>query len=694
MYLFLMLTSIVLGFSLLPNARAAMTISLIPDSGNVGSTVALVANLTTNNGAYNVTFEGAFLNCSGNAIGNQVNATFTVPETTSGNHTVTIIDLNSSDTAVGFFIVSTAYSLNVTVPQAPQRLQENDSVPIVMGVTGGNTSISYNANITVSTPANVACNGTLNIPISALGSGEATLFYPDNFTSGANTTYVGNYAVSAVPAVSPKSFFVGLTNSTQYHRTQTIDIKAVYAPNENVTITLSGNGIQNSTNLLADSAGLIHYTNWTVPTAAPIGTYNVSIVSVSNQTVKVPPDTQNFTVPGFSFNVTAKNLAGETVPNVTIEAFENGHSVSNQTTSNETATRGLAAFILEIGKYTLQGYSEGVKVGQNESDVSGNETVDFVLNLTDLNIRVVASVNGAEIGIPEAGIYVTSPTGNLTFTTDIDGNVVAQSLLPSNTYTLNVSRYGIPFNVTPTSIASLLVAGSLVPFFNVTVNCPSYSLYVSAFKADGQPLSGAVVKADELLGGIQYDETTGSNGIAVFQNVTFGNYAVTVLDRSGIKLNSTTVGVFQDQNVTVDCNLFGFNITFTVTDYFGQPFANANVTLLANGAELISQKTQANGVTTFDGSQTSAGALVGESFTVSVYLSNQGSPTVVQNLHVDGSTPIYAISIRIGRYVLLAGLPVETTQFAVAVLIALSLLLTLSLEAYKRRRSKSKKTGT
>jgi hypothetical protein len=649
--------------------------SLSPGSGNVGAQVLLIANLTTANGTYVITFDGAILKV-GTATGNAVNDSFVVPETRFYKHDVAIVDDKTGENATIAFYVSTAYSMKITVPTPPAQLQEGDSVPIFVNVTGGNSSSTYDATVSVKTPANVNYNGTVSISTSALGSGNATLTYPEDFPN-ANTSYVGEYAVSLSSATSVEYFSVGLTNSTAYHRTQAVNIRAAYASAENVTLTLSGNGIQNSTlNLTADSSGVINYSNWTVPVTAPIGTYSVSIVSLSGQTVKVPLDTQNFTVPGFAFNVTAKNLAGEAVANVDVRAFENGASVNNQTTDS----KGLAVLTLEIGNYTLQGYSESVKVGESEFLVNDTEAVDFVLNLTNLNIRVVAIVSGAEIGIPEAGIYLTPE--NLTLATDITGNVVAHSLLPNATYTLNASRYSTPFNVTP--LDSLLVGGSLVPFFNVTIACPSFTLQINAFKADGQPFGNAAVQVKELLGGIQYDGNTDANGFVAFKNATLGEYDVEIHDSAGKELNSTTVDLFQDQNVTVNCNLFGLNISVRVTDYFGQPFSNTNITLQGNGSEPVSQRTQANGVVTFYN-------LIGDSFSISVYLSNQGQPTVIESLHVDGST---TVPIRINRYVLLAGLPVETSQLAIAVIIVLSVLLVLSLEAYRRRRNKSQKTDS
>ncbi len=676
--MFLMLTTIVLGFTFLPHTNALMVISVVnPQTGNVGSLVVLVANLTTANGAYNVTFDDAIV-AVGTAVGNQVNTTFSVPLAALGNHTLKVVDLaNTTYTASGVFYVTTAYAVNVTLPQNRQ-LQEGDSVPIVMNVTGGEANNTHNENVTVQTPVNGNFSGQLSISTSALGSGVATLLYPDNFSSGANTTYVGNYVVSSNETVTTKTFFIGLTNATQYHRMQAVGIKAAYAPNENVTLTVSGNGIQNSltVNLTADSSGIVDYSNWTVPATASIGTYNASIISLSGQTNKNVlgvPDSQNFTVPGFAFNVTAENLAGDVVPNVAVGASENGVSISNGTTSSN----GTAVLMLEIGNYTLKGYSENVEVGEITFTVNDTEAFDFSLNLTNLDIKVVAAVNGDEIGIPDVGIFLTPE--NLTLTTDITGNVVAHSLLPNGTYFLNVSRYNEPFNVT--TVTSLLSDQNLVPFFNVTISCPSYGLRVTAFKADGQPFNDALVEVNELVGGILYNGTTGADGVVVFQNVTFGMYNVEILDSAGTELNSSTVTVFQDQNVTVNCNLFGLNITVTVTDYFGQPFANMNVTLQGTGPEPISrtEQTQASGTATFDN-------LVGGSFTISVYMSNQNPPTVVQNVVVEGST---AVPIRISRYVLLAGFPVETGQFAISIVIILSLLLIVLLEFRRRRKSKA-----
>jgi hypothetical protein len=510
--LFLILTSVLLGFSFLPRASATMQVpSLSEVIGYVGDNVTLSGNLTTTNGPYNVTFGGAVV-AVGTATGNNVTASFLVPEVAAGNHTVTVFDVNASETTTPEnFTVSPAYYLNVTnVPPAPLQFQEGDSVSILFNVTGGAHDSTFNVTIGVQNPHNSSIS-VLGVPTSSLGSGLVTLSYPGNFSGGANTDFVGKYVVSNNLNSASAPVVVGLTNSTLYHRMETVNIRAgAYGSNETVMLNVTGSSVQYSVNLTADSAGGIDYSGFAVPVNASVGSYAVSLASVAaSPTVKNVLDAQNFTVPGFALNVTARNLAGEPVPNVAFEAFENGTSVANQTTDSN----GLAVLMLEVGNYVLDGFSQGVEVGEGSFVVSNTMASGFVLNLTDLNVKVVALVNGSEVGIPEAGVYLTPQ--NMTLTTDITGNVVEQSLLPNVTYTLNASRYGTPFNVTSFiesssntavngTILNLLVNGSLVPSFSVTIACPSYVLQVQVFKADGQVFGNATVEAHELVGGINY----------------------------------------------------------------------------------------------------------------------------------------------------------------------------------------------
>jgi hypothetical protein len=673
-FLFLILTSFAMSFLMMPRAAATVAIiSLQPASGTVGTQVQLTGNVTNAGDAYEIRFDDNALT-TGNASANYVNASFTVPQATTGDHTVRLTDLATSENATATFTVTTSYDMKIDVPQAPMQPQEGDSIPISLNITGGESAKTYLANFTVLTPSSASYVMLLGVTTSTTGSGTGSVRYPEDFSTGANTNIVGDYSVVLNDTLKTGFFFVGLTGSTEYHRNEPVDIKAVYKQNENVTLTITGNGVSHSSNLTADTAGLVRYAGFAVPANASIGSYMVSMVSVSDQpTIKSPADMQYFTVPGFVVNVTARNLAGDPVPYVEIRAFENLTSLTNVTTASD----GMAALSLEIGSYTCQAYFKDQKVGERSVDVTNATSADLVCSLTDLGIQIAAIVNGVEVGIPEAGLFLTPD--NQTLSTDINGTVVAHSLLPNVTYGLNASRYGMSFNLT--TIPTLMVEETVVPWFNVTFICPMFELQANVVKADGQPLSNSVVKIEESLGGLSTEANVDANGIVTF-NAVFGRYDLEVYDSNGVRLNATTVDAFQDQNVTVYCTLYGLTLSIRVVDYFGQPFSNVNVTLQGEGLASVSGLTQGDGTATFNN-------VVGGSFEVAVYLANNDQPTAAQELAVEGPT---TVQIKIDKYVLLAGFLVETSQLTVVIIIVVTVVLILLLEVYRRRRSKPQKT--
>lgn len=670
--LVLILTSGFITLSLLPKAVAGMSIlGVNPNTGNVGTQVAVTANLTTANGNYDVYFDQD-LTASGTANASIVSATFIVPQTIAGNHNVTVIDVATHDNANATFTVTTSYSL--VIPALTKPLQENDSIPISINITGGESGKTYVANITVQPPTNVSYVNMLNVKTSTLGNGTATANYPSDFSAGANTSFVGNYAVFFNTTMGSQTFSVGLTDSTQYHRTQTVNVKAVYEPNENVTLTIAGNNIYNSVNLM-DPSGLINY-NWLVPANASIGNYTVSVFSLSGLTVKNPPDTQNFTVPGFAVNVTARNLAEESVPNVIINALENGNLADNETTS----AAGLATMNLEVGNYTCEAYAQNENVGELKIGVNDTASLNLVCNLTDLNVQVVYAVNGTEIGVPDAGVSLNP--GGYSLTTYINGTAIIRSLLPDLQYDLNITRYGTWFN--ETSISQLLVNKTAVASYNVTVSLPTLTLQVNATKSGGQPLNNTLVRVQELSGEPLYEQYTDVNGSATF-NPPLGKYSVMVYDNSGILLNETTLDLFQNQSTLVQCDFYGLTISVKVIDYFGQGIGNVNVKLMREGEPTMSAPpTQGDGTATFNN-------VIGGTLEIALYLGNSAQPIVTQGITVQNST---TIQVRIDKYIVLGGFLVETSEFATVIAILLAIVFVLALEVYRFRRLKTKKSET
>lgn len=655
----------------LPTASASMAIITVnPGAANVGTLVSVTANLTTQDGTYALYFDTLQV-ANGTANQGFITTNFTVPDAPFGSHDLLITDLTTKDNATKSFGIATGYSV---ASLATKTLQESDTTPIQVNITGGVPTNTYTTNITVQPPTNMSYVKMINIPLGSTGNGTTTLNYPTDFTSDANTSFVGNYNIFLNTTFATNTFPVQLTNATQYHRNETVNVKAKYEPNENVTLAIYGNGIVNIINL-TDPTGLINY-NWTAPMTAPVGTYQVSLLSLSQLTTKTPPDTQNFTVPGYPINITAKNLAGEPVPYILIKAYEG----TNQAGLNATDTNGIATLQLEIGNFTCNAYINTQDlVGQQTLIINDTIQTDLTCNLTNLRIQVVSQANGAEINIPETGILLTQYNQN--YSTDINGTATIHSLLPNATYTLNLTRYDAIFNTT--TIPTLLMNNTPVGWYDVKINCPTLTLQITVTKANGQTFSNAIVKAQELLGAPLYQGTTDTNGVVTFTPV-FGRYQIQISDTNGIMLNQTTTDMFENQNVTVPCDLYGLTVTVAVVDYFDQGIPNMNVKLQGQGQPAMTGNTQADGTITFDN-------IIGGTIQVTVYTQNSQDPIVAQGYYFQNSA---TLQIKISKYVALAGMLIEASQLATVIIIILAALLVLVIEIYRRMHIKTAKNET
>jgi hypothetical protein len=668
----------------LPSARAvsvAIT-SLTPSSGKVGTTVRIIGTINNTDGSYRIWFAQQMIK-NGTASGNSVNATFLVPAVTQANYTITLQDVVKNINATKSFQVVTAFYIStIMVPTSPGQLQENSTVGIQVNATGGKENTVYSANITVETPtpSNVTYWTLVRLNTSATGNGAATVFYQNGtkWTSGTpDTNLTGTYDVAFNKTIATTAFTVGLTNSTQYHRYQTVGIKAAgYKLNETVMIKITfGGKTINSTSVNATQGGLI-LADWPVPENASVGTYTLNLTSVSSisPTKKTVPDVQNFIVPGFSVNMTTENLAKETVQGVKVQVFENGKSVANVT----SGSNGLAQIKLEIGSYTYNASYKNTTV--NEGSINITNAVSFVLycNLTNLKVSVIAVKDGNPVNVPGAKIHLTRE--NETLTTDLNGTAIAQSLLPNVDYTLNASRYGVSFNVT--TLSSLLVNQNVTAWYNISFTLPEFTLLVNVTNAKREPVPNALVKAEESMGGLIYNGTANSEGIADLSQCVFGRYTITVYDAKGIKLNETTVSVLNltlpVRNISISCKLAGLTISVKVVDYLGHSISNVKVALQQDDLASLSNLTQADGVATFDD-------VSGGNIQITIYLSGQTQPYMAEGLYLANST---TVGIKLEKYVILAGFLVETSSLITALLIVATLILVLLVEVYRRRRAK------
>lgn len=675
--LMIILSMCLVAMSFLPSVSASMLMTLTPSAGPVGTVVLVTANVTTNNGNYTVFYDNLTV-ASGTADGISVLANFTVPHSTLGSHTVVIVDATTGDNATVLFIVSTDYSVNA-VP-AQKNFQESDQIPLLINMTGGDGNKADTANVTVQAPNGAFYMKTFGFPTSASGDSNITVNYPRDFTSDANSKLVGSYMTFFNGTLANNTFSVFLTNSSQYHRSDVVNIQAAYAPNEVATITILGTDINSAANA-SDPTGLISY-NWTVPSYALIGTYSVTVISTTGVTTKTPEDTQNFTIPGFGVNVTTKNLAGDVVPSVEVKAYENSTLSADQT----TGSTGFAQLTLEIGNFTAKAFFSNVEVGELNVTVTNATAFDFSCNLTDIRVKVVAIVNSSEVNIPEVGILASN---GQSYTTDVNGSVIIKSLLPNATYVLNATRYSNSFNVT--TLPVLYIDNESVAFYDVKIFCPDVTLQVVATKANGDPISNAIVKIREFLGVPSLEGATDASGTATF-SAPFGSYDVQIYSSSNLELNETTVNLFGqtlnnqtvwNQTLNMTCSLYGLDVTVKVVDYFGQGIANMGVTLQRQGQTEATVNTDGGGTATFNN-------VVGGQ--LDIIVSNGGSlPVAAQSADVENSM---TVQISVGQYTVLAGMLVQTSYLAAVIVVILIVVLLLGLELYRRRRVKTEKTET
>jgi hypothetical protein len=668
--LLLILTTITITISILPHASAQMVMYQVnPSSGPVGTVALVSANVTTTNGTYSIYFDDRYLT-NGTAIINSADSNITIPDASSGVHIIKIVDQKTGENATNTFTVTTAYSIDIPTNKT---FQEGNSVPVRVNVTGGDASINQTGTITITPPTQEQYTQTVTLPVSDLGNATTTLTYPNDFSAAANTSYYGTYTASFNSTIANTTFAVQLANATQYHRNQTVNIKALYGPSELVTLTITGNDIDIQTNT-SDPTGLINY-NWTVPTTAAIGTYNVNLVAVNTAARKTILDNQDFTIPGFPVNVTARNLANETVASITIQAYEN----NTLTTSGNTTTTGAVTLYLEIGSFSCQAYYQNVLLGEQDVQVNDTTAFDITCNLTNLGIKVIANINGAKLEIPEVGVLL-SPYNN-TYTSDLNGSVIIHSLLPNQTYSLNLTRYGNSFNITP--LTNLLINNTTQPWYNITIPCPNLNLQINVTKANGQPFDNALVKAQDLEGAPIFQGNTDTNGQINF-TAPFGRYRIQVLGNNQTVLNETTTDLFINNATTIPCDLYGLTLTVQILDYFGQGISAMNVQVQSNAQQQVTGTTTADGKVIFNN-------LVGGTLQVTVYSNDQSTPLVGQGIDLQSST---TLKITISKYVMVAGTLMDTGQLATIAIILIIVVILLIAEIYRRQRTKPMKTET
>jgi len=690
----LFILTIALTFTtLLPRTQAVDVeitfVSPETHSGKVGETVNIIGTINKTDGLYQIWFDN--FNVTGHAIGNEVNVTFAVPPFPGGNYTITLQDVDMNVNATTWFFIETTYHIASELPPEPEQLQQVDSVVLHMNITGGEPNTVYYANVTVKIP--YPLNDTYSAMVELTnttdtGYGYANIWYPNETLfqpSGSHTNYTGLYYVyfNETQYLAEHSFFIGLTNASDYHRNEFVEIIAVgYQPNETATMTityLNTNQTLPTVAVNASEHGIINAT-WMVPWNASIGDYNLTVTSEA--TKKPIGDSQLFRIPGYQIDFYPRNLAGEVVPQILVETLDKATNITYTITSE---TDGLARLLLEKGNHTLKAFWNRVKVNETQITITGKDTFNLTCELTSVKITV-EDENRNLIPFVSLNVnyqYVTTKedkveNGSITGETDLSGVFSLNSTLPRINYTIDASRYQIVFNTNNNTIENLPAQD----WFAAKILCPSRTLTLNITEHHRNPLPNARVELIEQMGGISYNGITNDAGIAAI-NCTFGRYGVRVYVNS-VVLNGTFVEVFNDTDSEIYCKRYNLTVSIKIVDYFGQPIPNANVTMQREDLAPRSSLTQSEGTVTFDN-------VIGGSLQIAIYLSDQTRPCAETTFSVDDPK---VIEIKLEKYVMLAGFLIETSQLTTTIVIAASVILVLFIEIYRRKRIKPQKSSS
>lgn len=676
----LLLTSVfllcLLAFST-PKAGATPAISSVdPNRGRVGTTVHVWGRIDVRDGEYSILFAGQPVK-NGTASGTRVDDYFVVPSLPNGTYSVVLYDVAAkSESAPLNFTIIPYFRVGATAKPHPMQIQEGENVNIWANVSGGKANWAYLVNVTVIDPAKSVYWVGPTIHTDENGLGNVSLTYPSDFIPpGANTNYTGTYQITLNGTVATGSFFVGITDAYEYHRFETVRVKALgYNPERNVTITIEfpdgRTPFSNETSVQRD--GIVQFF-WEVPGDSPVGEYTLSISQVGWK--KKVEDVQTFLVPGFPVKIKALNLNGEPVPSVNIKVHELRNESSQEVAKGMTGNDGVAEFQLEIGNYNCKAYLREKSVGETLIHVLGEGSWNLTCNL--INIKITVEDWNTLEPLPFVVLSVTSSyvveNETKTYTaveeTDINGTAVFHSMFTNVSYVIEASRYGGVFNTTR---IERLFARKL---FNLTIMCPPRNLEVHVLDSNLAPLPGATVTAYELTFAYPVGEGETDDSGRTVLNLTFGRYKVKVF-MSGVLLNETEVNLAVQAKslpITIYCEIYNVDVLVKVSDFFGNPIPNAKVEVAKEEASYKWESlTDTNGVASFQ-------RIVGGDCQISVYIGGSTTPCLTRSVYIDQAK---IITFKVVGYVVFLGFLMETMVFSTLITLAITVSAALAFFAY------------
>ena len=194
------------------------------EEGVAGETVNLQGTIDTTNGRYQIWFDEELVLTS-YSEGYYVNANFTIPALSEGDHVITLRDVTTNENDTYDFALTLSYSIAAVVPSSPEQLQEGDDVVLNVTIAGVQPSTTNYANVTVELPEPLSTVYSRTVELVASSDetvATALVTYPSSSfePEGSLTNYTGTYKVyfNETDSLAENESFVGFTDSSQYHR--------------------------------------------------------------------------------------------------------------------------------------------------------------------------------------------------------------------------------------------------------------------------------------------------------------------------------------------------------------------------------------------------------------------------------------------------------------------------------------------
>lgn len=642
---------------------------LTSGSGANGDVIIMRGTIATQGGTFQL-FLGNILVSSGKATGYTVDTNFTVPALPNAQYELVLRDVRLNQNSTGPFDIVQGYKASAS----PSIVQEGESVTIMVTSTGASPGISNGAKVAVVSPTGETFTTEITLgAANAVGLGSKTLTFPSSdFSPIGDTLLAGSYTIKINSTLGKGSFNVNILDANQYHRGETMQIKAKgYEANQAATITiLSKQETLETIAATADSSGNIK-TNWVVSSFFPIGEGTVRITATGNP--KDMADKQIFTVIGYNVNISVTNLAGSPVSGIFVNCLDSATGVNYNETSDAS---GKVFFGLESGMHMLTAYWNQVNIANTNITVKGDGNFTLTCQLTDLKITVKTE-DGTAMPFVDLAITYQYQSGSTTKTastagaTSGNGYYTLSSTLTSTKYTIAASLYGTIFN----QGNDTLTISNAIATTEVSIICPSVNVSMGITGYNDQAIQGARVQLVELSNGLFYSATTDSSGLATV-HATYGTYRLRVYKDDAL-IRETNLKVFDDTRRQIKCTLYGIDLTISVVDFFGSPISNAKVTV--NGQETVQANTENNGKVTF-------GNIVGGDMQIVAEIPNQ--PEAFQAIKVTVDQPTN-VEVKLEKYVSVGGTLMQANIAITLLIILVAAIVFVILEVIRRKKIKS-----